>query len=209
MWKLIVVVAVCLVGAAYSYSQDWPPVRATGTECVMLGASAINCDTTDGCAITDTAGTVFDYSVAAFLSAADDFGAWSFIVPNNIEGSTFAARVFWHGSHDDCDNGSDTSTDVCWTLASAGIANTGAWESATLPTHVGVVDRCIDDGELLVSDAVTITHGWSANEVAVVELSRDIDAGIASCATDDYLHPALLLGVEICYGVRTIFSGGE
>ena len=202
----LVLVLVILTFALIAGSTQFVP-PSTGTECVMLDASAINCDTTAGCATVDTAGTVFDYTVATFATAADDFGAWSFVIPTNITGTTFMARLYWTGDHADCDNGA-SGADVCWTVASSGIANDAAWETATLGTSQGVVDRCLADGDLMIS-AVTdaITHGWVANERAIIEVQRDVDAGHADCAADDYLHPALLLAVEVCYETSAIQSG--
>ncbi len=179
----------------------------TATECVMLNAAGINCDTTAGCATADTAGTNFDYTVAAFATAADDFGAWTFPTPQNLSGTTFIATVYWLGSETACDD-TDTADDVCWTVAGAGIGDAGPFESASLGTSQGKVDRCIDDGELLITDVFdAVTHGWEEDELAIVEVSRDVDAGHADCAADAWPNDALLMAVRICYEVDNVFSG--
>ncbi|GAG36160.1 unnamed protein product, partial [marine sediment metagenome] len=67
----------------------------TATECVMLDASGINCDTTAGCTPETIAGNVFDYKTANFANTEDNYGAWSFQIPDNIVGNTFVATVTW------------------------------------------------------------------------------------------------------------------
>ncbi len=208
MWKLIAVVVVCLVGAAYSYSQDWPPVRATGTECVMLGASAINCNTTAGCVDpADTAGTNFDYTVAAFATDADDNGAWTFPTPENITGSTFTWRVHWINNAAGCAGAA--GDDVCWVVDALGAGNDGALHGASFNTSQGREDICLANGDLNISDVSDLTtHGWVSDEIAVVRLLRDVDGGHADCPdADDFELSALVLALEVCYEVRHIFSG--
>ena len=75
---------------------------------------------------------------AAFATAADDFGAWTFPTPDNLTSTTLVATVYWLGSEAACDN-TDTSDDVCWTVAAAGIGDAGPFEGASLGTPLGVV----------------------------------------------------------------------
>jgi hypothetical protein len=181
-------------------------MTATATECIMLDASGINCSTTNGCATADTAGTNFDYTLAAFATGADDTGTWTFTVPDNISGTTFVATVHWVGNNASCANA--VGDDVCWTVAASGIANDAAWHGATLGTSQGVVDRCLANGDLNVSAATdAITHGWVAGERAIVQAVRDVDAGHADCSADDYDQDAGLLAIKVCYEVDNVFSG--
>ena len=154
----------CLVGGGTSraicvlVSNTWFPLGAgsvgatSATQCVMLDASAINCDTTNGCTSTPTAGDNFDYTVATFISGADNFGSWSFNAPPNITGSTFVARVFWTSDNGACNN-FDTNDDVCWTVASEGVANNEDWDGASVGTSEGIEDRCIAIGQALERSA--------------------------------------------------------
>lgn len=179
------------------------------TECVMLDASGINCSTVGGCATTDEAGDNFDYATADFDSGdTDESGTWSFNIPDNITGTTFTAQVYWTSNDAACTN--EAADDVCWTVAGSGIANDGDWDGATLGTAQGIEDVCIAVGDLMVSvvsDAVT--HGWAADERAIVQITRDADASPhADCPdADDYPADARLLSLKICYEVDNVFSG--
>ncbi len=175
----------------------------SGTECIMLDASTINADTTAGCAIADVAGTVFDFTVCDFSDGADDFGAWTFQLPDNLTGTTFVANYFW--STATCT--SDTNDDACFTVAAAGVSNDEAWNTATLGTAVGDEDTCTTANDLYKSPDLTVTHGWSPDDRAIVEVSRDEDGGLAACAADNISNAVRLHAVKVCYEVDNPLSG--
>lgn len=183
-------------------------LTVTATVCKTLEAADINCDSTNGCATVDTPGTIFDYTVATFDPNTDNFGAWTFPTPENISGLTFTAEILWTSDNAACNN-VDTTDDVCWTVSAIGISNSDPWDTATLGGVEAIVDRCILNGDLMHSapTVTNVTHGWIADEMAVVQISRDVDAGDADCAADAYPFNALLLSLKICYEVNNVFSG--
>jgi hypothetical protein len=174
----------------------------------MLDASAINCSTANGCSTSDVAGTNFDYTVAVF-SDADEDGAWSFNLPDNLTGTTAVVTVFWSSADPACDNNVAGDDDVCFVVDSGSAAESDLWETAAMGTSVGETDRCHTDGDLLVIALPTLTHGMTAGERGYVRLARDADESTAHCAAgeDAYTGDAQVLAVKFCYEVDNVFSG--
>ena len=170
------------------------------TECIMLEASDLNCG---GCAAATVAGTNFDFDVADFDTAADESGAWTFMVPDNLTGTTFVANVIW--STATCTF--DSADDACFTVSSIGVADDEAWNTVALGTAVGADDTCVTADDLYVSPAITVTHGWVVGERAVVNLARDVDAGIAGCTADNVGVDARVHAIKVCFEVDNFFSG--
>ena len=192
----------------FTYESCFIPA-ATKTECLTMLASAITCKATGGC--TDPAdidGTNFSYRGAAFSNSADQSGNFTFKLPENLSGTTASVKFGWISNNAACSNGTDD--DVCWEIDGDSFANDAAFNSGSLgATSVGVTDRCLADGDILVSPAVTFTHSMVAGETAVVAITRDTDESTTECAAndDDYAQPATLLWVEFCYEVDNVFSG--
>ena len=189
------------------FSPDSGAYATTKTECMMLEGDLLNCKATGGCAIVDIPGTNFDFNVGQYATDADDAGTWTFNVPSNISGTTFIPRLYWVSTHAACDDVDETD-DVCWTVGSAGTANDAGWLATDPANAQGVTSRCNTVGDLIITSALdAVTHGWVANERAVVEVIRDVDAGHADCSADAYPQAGLLLAVEVCYEVDNVFSG--
>lgn len=203
MKRLSILVLMFVIMVSLTGVREYHPPGG-GTECIMLDASGINSDTTNGCAFNgNVAGTVFDFSVCDFDSSTDEFGAWTFNLPENLTGSTFAATYFW--STATCT--SSTNDDVCFTIAAAGVSNNEAWDAATLGTAAGDEDTCTTALFLYESPEITVTHGWVAGDRAIVEASRDQDGGLAACADDNISNDVRLHAVRVCYEVNAIWSG--
>lgn len=181
----------------------------TKTECLTMLASGIVCKSTGGC--TDPAdidGTNFSYRGADFSTSSDQTGNFMFKTPTNLSGTTASIKFGWMSNNAACNNGSDD--DVCWQIDGDSFTNDAAFHGGSLgATDVAVTDRCIANGDVLISPAVTFTHSMNPDEVAVVSVTRDTDESSTECAAgdDDYAQNATLLWVEFCYEVDNVFSG--
>lgn len=192
--------------AQFSFGKSLPAsgsLSNSRTECVILEASAINCSTSSGCATTDNAGTNFDYTSADFDSASDEDGTWVFALPDNITGTTFTAQYYW--TTGTCT--ATTNDDACFTVAAAGVTDDEAWNGATLGTAVGQDDTCTTADDLYISPTFTVTHGWTAGDKAIVQVARDVDAGVAGCSDDNISNDVDLQSIKVCYEVDNVFSG--
>jgi hypothetical protein len=183
----------------------------TATESINLEASDIVCHTTNGCAAAVPAGTNFDYNTADYATDADDYGSWTFNVPDNVSGTTLTAIVYWTSEDADCDNSvgdGGTPDTVCWFISIHGLADTNSWHQGGFSDGEGVDDICITAERLNVSDPTDpITHSWSAGDRAVVRVKRDTAGGDPDCVGDEYTQNARLLGVKLSYEVDNVFSG--
>ena len=179
-------------------------LTTSGTECVMLDASSINCATTTGC-VTDAnvAGTNFDYTVADFDGTTEEDGAWSFELPENLTGTTFTYQYTWTNTA--CT--ADTNDDVCFEVSAVGRANSQDWHGSVLGTAIGTMDTCGTNNEIYKSDAsAAVTHGFMAGERGIVVINRDTNASSA-CAGDNISNDVRLLALRVCYEVDHVFSG--
>ena len=183
------------------------------SECVWLPAGSITCLGTAGCtAPAQVDGTNFSYRVSEFATDADDTGTFTFLLPDNLVATTnVSVEVWWMSDNAACDNGADD--DVCWVVATDTIASGAAWKTGAISTTaVGRTDRCVASGQLERATGLAVIAGWLAGQMAVVNVSRDVDGGTSACSgtgDDDYAQAAQLIGVQICYGVDNIFSGEQ
>lgn len=189
-----------------------PPIQIVSeTECIMLDASAINCDTTAGCATVDVAGDLYDYTVADFADGANDQGAWAFELPSNLTGTTATVQFVWLSNDVACDDGA--TRDVCWTIEGDSFGQAGDIDGGTLSgTAIGQTDKCEAVGAINISDSITFTHSMLPDETAVVQVSREVDGDFAGgncngATDDDFAATASLRSVRFCYSVSDIFSG--
>lgn len=184
-----------------------PMASTYPTECLMLDAAGGVCDTTGGCTSATVEGTNFDYRTMDFATGADSTASWAFELPDNFVGTTAQVYFHWVSNNAACNGGVDD--DVCWSLDSASIANDGTWHTAGLSgTADGVTDRCLANGDLMKTGALTFTHSMTAGQRAMVVVTRDTDGALcAGTADDDYAQDASLLAVRFCYTVDNVFSG--
>jgi hypothetical protein len=177
------------------------------TECSYLLAGAINCLNTGGCADpAQVDGTNFTYSTAAFDTATDEAGSFTFGLPANLTGTTASIAFAWASNNAACDD--EAGDTVCWTVDGDSFANDAAFNTGALGgTIVGVTDTCIANGDLMVTSEATFTHSMAASETAVINVLRDVDAGTTGCTADAYPADAELVWVRFCYEVDNVFSG--
>ncbi len=88
-----------------------------------------------------------------------------------------------------------------------GIANGETVVGATLGTMVYLDDTCGTANLMYESGDITVTHGWTAGDRAVVKLLRDNTAVPAGCTADNMQVDAKIHAVEICYETDIVSSG--
>jgi len=185
-------------------------IGALGTECTELDAAGALCNTTAGCTSSTRVSTgtpVFDRTVLTFADA-DGAASFNWTAPLNLVNGTAQVKFSWGSASASCNAGSPAD-DVCWTVASRGIANDeNYWDGSFSASEVGKSDNCTDDLDLMKSTAVTLTHGATAGEMITLVVRRDHDESVGSC-NDDAAFAVELYSIELCYDVNSIHSGGD
>ena len=155
------------------------------------------------------AGTNFDYTTADFDATTEETGAWTFQLPANLSGTTASLSYTWISNNASCANAA--TDDVCFVVDGDSFANDAAFHTGTLGgTAVGQTDRCLANGDVMLSPSFTFTHSMVAGETAVVTVVRDLDGSLtANCDTDDddLDVDASLLSLRFCYEVDNLASG--
>ncbi len=160
---------------------------------VNLSAAGITPDQTNGCAEAETKyGTTYGeaYKVAAFSpgTAVEQQGQWNFPLPEDYNGGTLKAMVFWQ--HEET-----THAKVAWSIQGAAVAQ-GELFDKSWGTAIQVNDEGGSAGKLYVSDLssdITFSGTPAAGKKAFVRIMRKTsDTTNDNCEVDAQLIDVLL-----------------
>jgi len=159
---------------------------------IYLAAGGATLPTADYAELQDFAGTNFTYRVLAFDKDSDEKCYWTFPIPDNFTGSTVTFTYYWT-----TDDGGAGET-VRWAVDTGGYANDEAWKTGALGGTLQTTDDTwIANGDLHVVTSAAMTCDWTAGDMGVVYLYRDVSG-------DDLGADVYLIGVKIEYSIGTL-----
>lgn len=140
-------------------------------------------------------GTNFDYPVMEFTNAADKTAYWYVSVPNNRTGTTSEIRYAWIAEAGDVLDGVSMFFDTgCFNDAEA--FDTGALGG----TEIEIEDALQGSGKIQWSDWTSITDDFTAGQLGVVKITRDVDGHSGT----DLAQPLGILMVEMRFPVSAL-----
>lgn len=186
-------VALSAVGAAGNISAlIWPMAPYAEVGHIILQAkdgwpTIMNGSTNPGVVYVGATNKICMYSTR-FDTDSDDYFQWTTPMPDNWDGDTITAKVYWT-----CSGGGANET-VSWDLSGRSYGNDEALDQAT-GTAVTVNDTWIADMDLHVTAeiaAITLAGTPAGGELAHIQIVRDV-------SDDDLGVDAHLLAVHITY----------
>lgn len=137
------------------------------TRHINLTAAGAIIPATNGAAQAQTDGTNFSYYTLAFDKATDEKAYWQFVVPDQYDGGNCVFNV-WAKT-------TVTTGNVMWVIKTVSIADAATFDSA-LSTSIAFDAKAVDGtaGDIFVASK-TADPGWTAGQLAIIELSRDAD----------------------------------
>ncbi len=183
---------------AYDYNAFKSNLEACNTpkRTIFLSAGAGMPNETSGCeawAQTELATNDIQIGYLEFLTAVNGYAQWIFVMPDNYDGSTLTAKIYWTYS--------TGSGDVLFAIKGGSFADNDALDQA-LGTQVTVTDTGITAGDLHVTSetaAITLANSPSGGDLIVIQLSR-----LGADASDTHGGSVRLLGVKLEYGTNAV-----
>jgi len=183
---------------AYDYNAFKSNLEACNTpkRTIFLSAGAGMPNETSGCeawAQTELATNDIQIGYLEFKTAVDTKAQWIFVMPDNYDGSTITAKIYWTYS--------TGSGDVKFGIKGGSFADNDALDQA-LGTQVTVTDTGITANDLHVTaetSAITLANTPAGGDLIVIQLSR-----LGTDASDTHGGSALLLGVKLEYGTNAV-----
>ena len=145
---------------------------------ITPSANGVDKSTTDG--------TNFSYQTMDFDNTVDQIAYWVFKVPGSLTSTTAEVSILWTAA------AGTVGDEVQFEVSAGGRANDEVIDTA-LGTAVELDDALIATGDLHITSAVTLTHGWVADDLAIVKLIRDVDGPSGT----DLAQDAKVLGLII------------
>lgn len=124
--------------------------------------------TASGAGRSSTDGTNLSYQTLDFDNTADEYAYWVFKMPGSLTGTTASVWVLWTSAV------GSAGHEVQFEVSAGGRANDEVLDAA-LGTAVALDDALLATGDVHITASGTLTHGWVADDLAIVKLSRDID----------------------------------
>jgi hypothetical protein len=190
------------------------PASAFGTDATSLAACSLNSATVAASWGTVTTNALPGCSLAGSVGNSTIFTSW--LAPSNLSGTTADIYVNYEvacaaGATCTADATNIDSDDVCLG------ADTGPFSDLTAPaTLTATAVWARDDigtnstfeAIYAKSPVLTITHGWTAGQLAIIGITRD-QAGTScgAAADDDFASDVWVVGITVCYPVADVFSG--
>ncbi len=137
------------------------------TRHINLTAAGAIVPATNGAEQAQVDGTNFSYFVLNFDKATDEKAYWMFVVPDQYDGGNCVFNV-WAKT-------TVTTGNVMWVIKTVSIADAATFDSA-LSTSIAFDAKAVDGtaGDIFVASK-TADPGWTAGQLAIIELSRDAD----------------------------------
>lgn len=160
---------------------------------IAVSAGAIWPATTNGAAALEKKEYTtndLDLQVLAFDKDSDEYGQFTIILPDDWDGGTLTAKIYWSCASGD--GGADET--VCWTIQGRSIGNDEAIDQAW-GTAQSVSDTWLADDKLHISDAtsaITLAGTPAAGEYVQFRISRDV-------SEDTLGGDAILLGIKLTF----------
>ncbi len=117
---------------------------------------------------SSTNGTNFTYQTLDFSNAADSSAYWVFKMPGSLTGATAQVTIYWTATAGTATHG------VEFEVSAVGVMDDEVLDSA-VGSAVEIEDALLATADLHISAAGSLTHGWAADDLAVVKLLRDVD----------------------------------
>jgi hypothetical protein len=149
--------------AVNTYTGSGIPYRT-----IVLTPGGATLPTTNPAGRANTDGTNLSYMTLDFDKDTDEIAYWIFKVPDSLTGTTANVNIAWTSAV-----GSATN-EVQFEISSGGRANDEVLDAA-LGTAVELDDLLIATGDVHLTPTVSLTHGWTAGDLAIVKLIRDIN----------------------------------
>lgn len=179
------------IGTAFAKAYDLTAANTfTGSgipyRTIVLTPGGATLPATSGAGRTTTEGTNFSYPTLDFDYTADEKAYWLFKVPGSLTGTTANVVVVWTAAV-----GSATN-EVEFEVSSVGLENDEVLDSA-LGNAATLSDALTAQGDVHVTGVSTLTHGWVADDLAVIKLIRDIDGPSGTDIAGDVKVLAVLI----------------
>lgn len=161
------------ITAANTFTGSGIPYRT-----IILTAGGAVIPASGGPTRNSTDGTNLSYTTLDYATAGTAQAYWTFRIPSSLTGTTANCYVVWLAS-----SGSASQV-VGFKLSSLGFADNSTLDAA-LGSAVELDDTLQATGKVHITASGTLTHGWSADNLCVVKLQRDITVPAGTQITGD------------------------